>query len=138
VREGEALLEKSLECGAAALQDALDQYKGEYLPEERYETFAAAERERLAVLFLHSADRLSEAYLKLKQPDQVIDLCQRILEIDNCWERAYCHLMKAYSQLGNHGMLARTYQHCLQTLREELDVSPAPETESLYQQLLQG
>ncbi|HEX7568141.1 MAG TPA: BTAD domain-containing putative transcriptional regulator [Anaerolineaceae bacterium] len=138
VRQGEALLEKTPETGMALLKEALAQYKGEYLPEERYETFAAAERERLAVLFLHSADRLSEAYIKFKKPSEAVELCQRILAIDDCWERAYGHLMKAYSLLGNHGMLARTYQHCVQTLRKELDVSPAPETEALYQQLLLG
>jgi LuxR family transcriptional regulator, maltose regulon positive regulatory protein len=138
VRHGESLLDKSPEMGMSLLKEALDQYKGEYLPEERYETFAAAERERLAVLFLHSADRLSEAYLKVKKASEVVELCQRILDIDNCWERAYCHLMEAYSLLGNRGMLARTYQHCLQTLHRELDVSPAPETEALYQKLIQG
>ena len=78
------------------------------------------------------------AYLKVKKTSEVVDLCQRILDIDNCWERAYSHLMKAYSLMGNRGMLARTYQHCLQTLRKELDVSPAPETETLYQHLIQN
>ncbi len=117
------------------LQQAVDLYQGEYLPEARYETWAAAEREHLAVLFLRAADRLSEHYLNAGQPGQAIDLCQRILAQDDCWERAYRHLMLAYHQLGDHGQVARTYQRCLHTLRTELDVSPSGETEKLFEKL---
>jgi DNA-binding SARP family transcriptional activator len=43
--------------------------------------------------------------------------------------------MTVYDHLGNHGQVARTYQRCQQTLQAELDVSPADETEALYQEL---
>jgi two-component SAPR family response regulator len=135
VRQADGLLEKSRERGMTSMKEVLAQYKGEYLPEERYETFAAAERERLAVLFLQGADRLSEVYIQCNKASEAVELCQRILAIDDCWERAYRHLMSAYHLLGDHGMVARTYQHCVQTLRHELDVSLSLETEMLYQQL---
>lgn len=122
----------------AQLQRALALYQGEYLPDARYETWAAGERERLATIFLESADRLVEHLLDRAHFVQVIDLCQRILAQDNCWERAYRHLMSAYHGLGDHGQIARTYQRCVQTLREELDVAPAPETEALYARLRSG
>jgi DNA-binding SARP family transcriptional activator len=118
------------------LQRAVALYQGEYLPDTLYETWAAEERERLATLFLESADLLAEMLIERKCYSEVIDLCQRILAQDNCWERAYRHLMLAYDHLGNRGQVGRTYQHCIQTLREELDVSPAPETEGLYQRLV--
>jgi len=44
--------------------------------------------------------------------------------------------MLAYDRLGDRGQVGRTYQKCVQTLRDELDVSPAPETETLYQRLV--
>jgi DNA-binding SARP family transcriptional activator len=66
---------------------------------------------------------------------EAIDLCQRILDQDNCWERAYRHLMLAYAGLGDRGQVARTYQRCVQTLHGELDVEPAQETQSLYARL---
>jgi DNA-binding SARP family transcriptional activator len=43
--------------------------------------------------------------------------------------------MLAYDGLGDRGQVGRTYQRCVQTLREELDVSTAPETQALYGQL---
>lgn len=117
------------------LQRAVDSYPGEYLPETRYETWAAEERERLSALFLETADRLVDVFIQHERYTEAIDLSQRILAQDNCWERAYRHLMLAYDRLGDRGQVGRTYQRCVQTLREELDVSPAPETEKLYKEL---
>lgn len=117
------------------IQQAVNLYQGEYLPDAHYETWAAEERERLAALFLEVSDHLVELLLKAGRYPEAIDLAQRVLAQDNCWERAYRHLMLAYAKLGDRGQVGRTYQRCLQTLREELEVSPAPETEKLYQTL---
>jgi hypothetical protein len=72
----------------AALGAALALYGGEYLPDARYETWAAGERERLAAIFLQSADTLAERLIAAGRPAEAIDLCRRILDQDNCWERA--------------------------------------------------
>jgi DNA-binding SARP family transcriptional activator len=117
------------------LQWALKLYQGEYLPDTLYETWAAEERERLSAFFLEGADNLVEILIEQKRYGEVIDLCQRILGQDDCWERAYRHLMLAYDGLSDRGQVGRTYQRCVQTLREELDVNPAPETQALYEQL---
>jgi ATP/maltotriose-dependent transcriptional regulator MalT/DNA-binding SARP family transcriptional activator len=117
------------------LENTVGLYGGEYLPDARYENWAAIERERLSVQFLHAADRLCELYLFNRRYEDVVDLYQQILTYDNCWERAYRHAMIAYSKLGDHGQMARTYQRCIQTLGEELEVAPSLETEQLFQQL---
>ena len=117
------------------LQKAIELYKGEYLPDTLYETWAAEEREKLSALFLETADTLAEALVAQKNYAKAIDLCQRILAQDNCWERAYRHLMLAYDGLSDRGQVGRTYQRCVQTLRDELDISPAPETQKLYERL---
>ncbi|MEW6029669.1 MAG: BTAD domain-containing putative transcriptional regulator [Chloroflexota bacterium] len=122
----------------APLERAVALYKGEYLPETLYETWAAEERERLAALFLESADKLTEKYLQQGKFAEAIDLAQRVLAHDNCWERAYRHLMQAYAALGDRGQMGRAYQRCVQTLRGELDLDPSPDTISLYQQLVEG
>lgn len=118
------------------LEKAVRLYRGEYLPDTLYETWAAEERERLQSMFLESADRLAEAYIVQKRFADAVDLCQRLLANDNCWERAYRHLMLAYDGLNDRGQVGRTYQRCVQTLRDELDVSPAPETQKLYEGLV--
>jgi two-component SAPR family response regulator len=118
------------------LEEAVKLYRGDYLPDSLYEPWAAEERERLATLFLEAADKLCESYLQNNRFNEAIDLSQRILARDNCWERAYRHLMQAYNALGDRGQLARTYQRCLQTLKDELDVPPSQETQDLYRKLV--
>lgn len=118
------------------LQKAVNLYQGEYLPDTLYETWAAEERERLAALFLEGSDHLVELLLKHGRYAEAIEHAQRVLAQDNCWERAYRHLMLAYAKLGDRGQVGRTYQRCVQTLREELNVSLSPETETLYQSLI--
>jgi DNA-binding SARP family transcriptional activator len=122
----------------ALLEKAVNLYRGEYLPDSLYETWAAEERECLSTMFLEAADKLCDLYIQNGKYTEAIDLCQRVLAKDNCWERAYRHLMAAYNYLGDRGQLARTYQRCLQTLKDELDVSPSPETQELYKKLIRS
>jgi DNA-binding SARP family transcriptional activator len=123
---------------AVPLEKAMDLYRGEYLPDSLYETWAAEERERVSAMFLEAADKLCDLYIQNGKYTEAIELCQRVLAKDNCWERAYRHLMTAYNYLGDRGQLARTYQRCLQTLQDELDVSPSQETQELYKKLVRS
>jgi ATP/maltotriose-dependent transcriptional regulator MalT/DNA-binding SARP family transcriptional activator len=135
VQQAEALLPQTPAEAIPVLENALQLYQGDYLPDARYETWAAGERENLSVLYLRAADQLCALYLQEHQPKKTIDLCQQIFVEDNCWERAYRHLMLAYHQMGDHGQVARTYQRCVQILRDELDISPSPETVNHFQDL---
>ena len=116
---------------------ALEHYQGDFLSDARYEPWTAEEREHLSVHFLRAADQLSSLYLAADQAKAAIEVSQRILSQDNCWERAYRHMMRAYHQIGDQGQVARTYQRCIATLRNELDVGPSPQTETLYRELTQ-
>jgi LuxR family maltose regulon positive regulatory protein len=122
----------------AQLEKAMNLYHGDYLTDSLYETWAAEEREQLSAMFLEAADRLCDMYIQSEKYTEAIELCQRVLAKDNCWERAYRHLMTAYNYLGDRGQLARTYQRCLQSLKDELDVSPSQETQELYKKLIRS
>lgn len=130
-----ALVKQAGKTDAALLQKAIDLYRGDYLLESLYDTWPAEERERLAASFLESADRLTELLIAGEQFADAIDLSQRVLARDKCWERAYRHLMLAYDRLGDRGQVGRTYQRCVQALKDELDISPSPETQELYDRL---
>ncbi len=136
IRQAEKILVKEPSLAIPILEEAVQLYQGEYLPVARYETWVASERERLAVVFLHTADDLCQLYLERGCSEEAIEICQRILQMDNCWERAYRHLMQAYDMVGDHGQIARTYQRCVQLLEEELNITPSAETRTLYQKLI--
>jgi len=135
VSRAESLIEVDLDEAIREYKSALSLYEGEFLPSARFAEWSAEEREYLAVLYLQSADRFCELSLNKHRFGDVINVCQHILAQDNCWERAYRHLMVAYAGMGDHGQMARTYKRCVESLDQELGVTPSPETKALFKQL---
>lgn len=118
-------------CQMGDFAAALKLYRGDFLPDAAYETWAIRERERLANLHLRAAEKLAQFKLDEKQPDETIALCERILQHDACWENAYRLAMVAYAQQGNRAQAMRMYERCVNTLRNELGVPPSKEIENL-------
>jgi two-component SAPR family response regulator len=124
-----------LEHPTAAIEhyrQALALYKGDYLPERRYEDWTSAERERLQLLALGTMTTLA-SLLVTQSPLESIRLTQHVLTVDPVWEAAYRVQMQAYLIQGNRPLALRTYQKCVEMLQSELGVDPLPETQQLYQ-----
>lgn len=119
----------------AHYQQALALSQGDYLQEYPYAEWCSEERERLRALYLRAADRAARLLAEQGQWAAVIEVCEALLARDNCWEQAYRLLMLAHNRLGQRPQALRAYQRCVECLRAELDVSPAEETERLYQAL---
>jgi ATP/maltotriose-dependent transcriptional regulator MalT/DNA-binding SARP family transcriptional activator len=117
------------------LRQALALYEGDYLPDSLYDDWSGAERQRLRRLYLTTSERLARHLLQGGSWDEAIQVCQAILERDNCWEAAYRLLMQVYAAQGNHTLLQSTYQRCVATLQEELSVDPSPSTQALFERL---
>ncbi len=123
---------------AAAIQyyeKALGFYQGDLLSDFPYEEWAVLERERLRVLYLETLERLSLIYFSQGQYTACAVLCSRILSYDSCREDAHCLLMRCYARQGQGHLALRQYQACVEALRRELDVPPAPATVQLYEQI---
>ncbi len=124
------------EAALAPLQTALQLYGGDYLPDARYEDWASEERERLLLLFLRAADRLAGLLLARRRYDEALDVCQRILAHDPCWESAHRTMILAHLRQGNRSQALRAYQRCAAALAAELGVAPAPATTVLHAQIV--
>ena len=116
-------------------RQALQLYRGDYLPDCLYEDWSRDERERLRKLYLHALTAAAERLLTHGERDETIRLCQQALAADNCLELAYQLLMRAHLAQGNRAEALRTYVRCLTCLREELDVQPMSETTALGQEI---
>lgn len=116
---------------------AISLYRGDFLAENPYESWAVLPRERLRLAYLITLDRLSHIYYHREQYAMCITLSQLILSRDRCREDAHCMLMRCYNHQGQDHMALRQYQACVDALRLELDVAPAPETTKLYEQIRQ-
>ena len=116
-------------------RQALELYKGDYLPERRYEDWSNIERERLQVLALGLMTGLARLLLA-GNPLESIRLTQHALTIDPVWEDAYRIQMRAYLAQGNRPLAIRTYRQCKSVLNDELGIEPLPETVALYEEIV--
>lgn len=115
-----------------AYNEAINLYKGVYLPNRIYEDWSSEEREKIQVLILGAYITLAEILLKEK-PIESIRLAQSALAIDATWEDAYRIQMQGYLEKGNRPQAIKAYKKCETILNEEYGIAPLPETKQLLQ-----
>jgi DNA-binding SARP family transcriptional activator len=62
-------------------------------------------------------------------------VCGKTLAVDACREEAHRRLMRCYSRQGQPYLALRQYHLCVETLKKELDVTPAATTTRLYERI---
>lgn len=117
------------------LKNAIQQYKGAYLPELE-ETWVIPEREHLQQLYNEAAIQLAELYTQQGQYQSALDECTKILAEDGSIEAAHRIAMRVHAAMGNSALVARQYERCVQILANEIGVSPSSQTQALYQTLI--
>jgi len=117
---------------SAVGQAALDLYGGAYLPDDPYEDWAAARREELRQQY--HALLLQLARLSADAGDSVgaVRRLRLLLADDPCHEPATRLLMRLLAATGDRAEALRAYEVLVRALRDDLDVVPTPETESLH------
>jgi DNA-binding SARP family transcriptional activator len=116
-------------------QIAVQLYKGDYLAEALYDSWTLEERERLMARYLATATMLAERMMERGDEQQAVQLCERVLRRDRCYEEAYQVLMRVYARSGSRSQALRTYGRCEHALQDELGIDPLPETSELYEQI---
>jgi DNA-binding SARP family transcriptional activator len=110
-------------------------YQGDFMADDPYDDWPVLARERLRVSYLDTLDRLGQIYFGQGKYAACANLCQLILVRDSCREDAHCRLMRCYARQGQHPLALRQYQACVEALRKELDVEPAPATTQLGERI---
>ena len=124
-----------LGAAVAEYETAVSLYQGDFLEQNPYDEWTVMDRERLRVAYLDVLDRLSQIHFSQEHYSACRSACQLILASDPCREDAHCLLMRCYSRQGQHHLALRQYQICVEALRGELQVEPAPETTQLYNRI---
>jgi DNA-binding SARP family transcriptional activator len=118
----------------AAFQAAADLYKGPYLSEADDE-WAWWQRERLAQAHLETNLKLIRLLLEAGRYGTALDYCQQALAQDACLEEAHRLAMRVHAAMGNRAAIVRQFKQCQQTLLEEVNAPPSPQTVELYETL---
>jgi LuxR family maltose regulon positive regulatory protein len=110
-------------------------YKGDYLEDEPYNDQTLIRRETLKDIYLTIMGKLADYSFDIKDYEESIIYCQKIIAKDNCREDAYRRLMRCYSRLGNRSRAIRWYEICCRAIQTELDTTPEHATIELYKLL---
>ncbi len=110
-------------------------YAGELCPDDCYADWAAAPRERMARQFVAALLALAREQLADGNSHAALASAQRALEVDPWQEEATLVGMRACLALNDRAGVLRLYRRLEQALRQELDVAPQAELQTLYQSL---
>lgn len=116
------------------LQRSLSRYRGPFLEGESA-PWALAFRDRLRAKFMRMSERLGELQERNGDWPGAIECYLQAIEVDPAAEGFHRRLMHAYAHQGRRAEALSVYQRCRQTLLARQGVSPAKETQALYQQL---
>ncbi|MBI3942753.1 MAG: tetratricopeptide repeat protein [Chloroflexi bacterium] len=118
-----------------ALQKAVDLYHGEYL-EHMDVPWVQAERARLRQSYLGALLNLARAYRDQNKYAEAVEIYRKTVEVDGYQEEAWQGLMSCYAHLGNRAEALSLYHKLVRLLRDDLALEPAPETQKLYDLIL--
>lgn len=123
---------------AGNVQEALDIYRGELLPEDAYEAWVAERGEQLrseAIRLLF--DRATQLEREGK-PREALDAFERLVSLEPLHEEAYCGLIRLNGLASNRAAALRWYGRLETRLREELALEPGPKAKQLRSDVAAG
>ena len=114
-------------------QYLVENYPGDFLPDDLYEDWTLTPREHLHQLYRDAVLSAAE-----DDPGSVIKVLTSLLAKDPLDEPVHCALMKAYALTGRRHEALRQYKVLVDALDANLGITPDSQTINLYDQILQG
>jgi len=115
---------------------ALELYKGDFLPEELYLPWAEAKREELRTSYVEILRRLAQVQEMRGSLSKAIDWYKKLLKADPLSEESYQKLMLLYAQKDSRSAAIKVYQDCCKILKEVLSADPDTVTKAIYHKIL--
>ncbi len=117
-------------------------YRGELLEgvsvrDPPFEEWLFYEREKLHDLALGAFERLLDYEREAGELEKAAATAKRLLDLNPAHEKTHRTLMRLYADQGRRAAALEQYERCRAALKRELEVEPGPETEELYQDILQ-
>jgi len=123
-----------LQSERAALEHAARCHRGDLLP-ECYDEWIEPERDNLRRRLTRALERLAEICEQQGEYEDALAYAERLLTIDEFEESTYRRLMRLHALNKDRANARRVYQRCVEILRKELDIEPAPETQEAYERI---
>jgi DNA-binding SARP family transcriptional activator len=117
-------------------QTAVELYRGELLPEDRFEEWAEGPRETFRERHLGLLVEYAQVLSERGEHTQVVDVASAVTAADPFHEGAHRTLMRALAASGRRYEALAAFDRLRETLAEEYAADPEPATRRLYRDLL--
>jgi DNA-binding SARP family transcriptional activator len=117
--------------------EALEIYKGDFLPEEIYASWVDKKREGLRVKYIQLLGKMAGLYERRGAMKKAADCYKKAIQADPLIEESYQKLMTFYSSKGMYNEALRTYEDCKKALKGELKTEPDPTTTAIHKRILE-
>jgi len=124
-------------ASAEEIKHALSLYTGDLL-EDIYDDWCISERDRLHQAWLETLDRYSQILQETGKVNEALGIVQKWVNAEPFDENAQRRLMRLYALTGERAKAIQVYHNFSQSLAQELDTEPLPETQALLQSIQNG
>jgi LuxR family transcriptional regulator, maltose regulon positive regulatory protein len=122
----------------AACRRAVDLYRGDFLPEEPYLSWAEMKRDALKDQYLTLLMEMAAILERQGNLEQAVRRCRAAIQADPLSEHAHQQLMRLLQRQGRHSAALKVYRDLADILAVELDTTPDPATTRIYEEIVQG
>ncbi len=117
--------------------EALEIYKGDFLPDEIYASWADKKREELRLKYVQFLGKIASLYEKQGTMKKAADCYKKAIQADPLLEESYQKLMTFYSSKGMYNEALRTYEDCKKALKRGLKTQPDSTTTAIHKKTLE-
>ena len=117
--------------------EALEIYKGDFLPDEIYASWADKKREELRVKYIELLNKMARLYERQGSLKKAVDCYKKAIQADPLIEESYQKLMTFYSSKGMYNEALRTYEDCKKALKKGLKTKPDSTTTAIHKKILE-
>lgn len=115
---------------------AIDLYKGDYLADDLYISWAELKREEIRTLYIDLLHWLAGLHEREGNSKRSIELHKMVIKTDPAFEEAYQKLMLIFAGRGMRSEAIRVFEECTKALERDVGVSPDKLTISIYKRIL--
>ncbi len=115
-------------------QQALELYKGDFLPKQSMEPWVMPINAYFHQLYMDTAGACLDVLQKQGAWQEMADICTRALKIEPYSENLYQHLMRSRLGLGDKTGAAAAYEEMSELLFDTFGVMPSEESRKLYRE----
>jgi DNA-binding SARP family transcriptional activator len=132
------MLKRQEEGAVAALEQALQRFRGDLLDGEPAGDWHLEHRDSLQRLYGDALMELAARLTREERHAKAADVYRRILARDDLHEEAVCALMECHVKLGERAQAMRVHHRFVERLAKELDAEPDQDTTELFDRIRAG